>query len=89
MDQFKNSIASKSLRHVMDEAADAPGRESACETHAGVMRDNHTKPVFEPGIEQKIRECLTCRAPFPSAWSGERICRKCKSGSAWRGGALK
>ncbi len=37
---------------------------------------------------EKVRECLICKSPFPSAWAGERICRRCKSTSAWRGGAL-
>lgn len=38
--------------------------------------------------EAKIRKCLVCKAPFESAWAGERVCRRCKSTSAWRGGAL-
>jgi hypothetical protein len=36
--------------------------------------------------EQKIRKCLICRSPFPSAWAGERICRRCKDTAAWRSG---
>jgi hypothetical protein len=39
-------------------------------------------------VEQKIRKCLICKAPFLSAWAGERICRRCKSTSRWRSGAL-
>jgi hypothetical protein len=39
--------------------------------------------------EQKIRKCLICRSPFPSAWAGERICRRCKSSAAWRSGVLR
>jgi hypothetical protein len=38
--------------------------------------------------EEKVRKCLICKTPFPSAWAGERVCRRCKSTSAWRGGAL-
>lgn len=38
--------------------------------------------------EAKTRKCLVCKSPFPSSWAGERICRRCKSTSAWRGGAL-
>jgi hypothetical protein len=38
--------------------------------------------------EEKIRKCLVCKSPFPSSWSGERVCRRCKSTSAWRSGAL-
>jgi len=34
----------------------------------------------------KQRECLMCGTAFASQWSGERICGKCKSSSAWRGG---
>jgi hypothetical protein len=37
---------------------------------------------------EKIRKCLICKTPFSSAWAGERVCRRCKSTSAWRGGAL-
>jgi hypothetical protein len=38
--------------------------------------------------QAKVRKCLICRTPFQSAWAGERVCRRCKSTSAWRGGAL-
>lgn len=38
--------------------------------------------------EQKTRNCLICKTEFPSGWAGERICRRCKSTSAWRSGAL-
>jgi len=36
--------------------------------------------------DPKTRKCLMCGKPFPSAWVGERICRKCKSSAAWRRG---
>jgi ribosomal protein S27AE len=36
----------------------------------------------------KQRECLMCGTAFASQWSGERICGKCKSSSAWRGGVV-
>jgi hypothetical protein len=35
----------------------------------------------------KVRQCLLCEARFQSAWSGERICTRCKSKDAWRRGA--
>lgn len=35
----------------------------------------------------RMRRCLRCRATFPSEWSGERICRRCKGTSTWRNGA--
>ena len=38
--------------------------------------------------EAKMRACLICSREFLSAWAGERICRQCKSTSAWRGGVL-
>ncbi len=38
--------------------------------------------------EAKVRKCLICKTSFESAWAGERVCRRCKSTSAWRGGAL-
>ncbi len=36
--------------------------------------------------ETKTRHCLICKDSFLSEWAGERICRKCKSSSAWRTG---
>ncbi len=38
--------------------------------------------------QEKVRKCLICQEQFPSAWSGERVCRRCKSTSAWRSGTL-
>jgi ribosomal protein L40E len=35
----------------------------------------------------KLRHCLRCNATFPSQWSGERVCSRCKSSNAWRSGA--
>lgn len=52
--------------------------------------------VVESGVEDlaartphqtKERRCLTCSGSFTSAWSGERVCLRCKSSSVWRGGA--
>jgi len=40
----------------------------------------------EPGPEAKTRRCLICKTPFPSAWAGERICRRCKAREKWRTG---
>jgi hypothetical protein len=34
----------------------------------------------------RTRPCLRCAEPFLSAWSGERICRRCKSSASWRQG---
>lgn len=34
----------------------------------------------------KERNCLRCAASFASAWSGERICPRCKGTTAWRTG---
>jgi Zn finger protein HypA/HybF involved in hydrogenase expression len=34
----------------------------------------------------KVRQCLRCNDTFPSKWSGERICPRCKSSNAWRTG---
>jgi hypothetical protein len=46
----------------------------------------HKKPETEPGPEAKTRRCLICKTPFPSAWAGERICRRCKATEKWRTG---
>jgi len=43
-----------------------------------------------PEKPPKVRRCLRYEAPFPSTWSGERICSRCKNSSAWRiGGPLR
>jgi len=34
----------------------------------------------------KLRHCLWCKTEFLSDWSGEWVCRHCKSKSAWRNG---
>jgi hypothetical protein len=38
--------------------------------------------------QRKDRVCLGCLTMFDSAWSGERVCRRCKGTSAWRSGAI-
>jgi hypothetical protein len=74
---------------------------SSLKEHVGAFTDCHgsadgdVADVREDGDEievrrheEKIRKCLICKTPFPSAWAGERVCRRCKSTSAWRSGAL-
>lgn len=34
----------------------------------------------------KARRCLRCETSFDSAWSGQRICPRCKGSSTWRNG---
>ncbi len=34
----------------------------------------------------KNRNCLRCKTTFSSAWSGERVCARCKNSNAWRSG---
>jgi hypothetical protein len=34
----------------------------------------------------RTRVCLRCRKTFESEWSGERICRSCKSTTNWKNG---
>ena len=63
-----------------------PESSSTSEEH-GAGRHENTVP--KSTTEQKIRKCLICRSPFPSAWAGERICRRCKSSAAWRSGVLR
>ena len=36
----------------------------------------------------KTRDCLLCNMPFDSAWSGERICKRCKGSTVWRSGGM-
>jgi hypothetical protein len=49
----------------------------------------HTDIETRTTSDPKIRKCLLCRKPFPSAWAGERVCRKCKSTSAWRSASIE
>ncbi len=42
------------------------------------------KPKPEHEYEQKHRRCLMCRKTFVSEWTGERVCKWCKSTSVWR-----
>lgn len=39
---------------------------------------------LRPPDKAKTRACLRCSAEFESAWSGERICLKCKRSAAWK-----
>ncbi len=46
----------------------------------------YRKAENDPPQQTKLRHCLKCQAPFESAWSGERVCRKCKRLPVWRNG---
>jgi hypothetical protein len=50
--------------------------------------DKKTELKTDNGIDpvQIERLCLKCGTKFPSQWSGERICPKCKTTSSWRQG---
>ncbi|MEQ8504321.1 MAG: hypothetical protein RIB80_03275 [Rhodospirillales bacterium] len=47
--------------------------------------DEHSRSA--PADQPKTRSCLRCDTRFMSAWSGERICPRCKGSSAWRSDA--
>ena len=59
----------------------------ACDCHCDCDEQNaEARADYEKrhvGVE-KVRKCLICREAFPSAWSGERVCRRCKTTSTWR-----
>ena len=46
----------------------------------------HDQEIENTWDVPKTRKCLTCRTPFESAWSGERICKRCKNTTAWKNG---
>ncbi len=48
--------------------------------------EKNSKPEPDRTYEPQERKCLKCREEFLSSWPGERICRTCKSSSAWREG---
>ena len=66
-----------------------PESNDTSEEHGTAVGGRQEKSEPKRTTEQKIRKCLICRSPFPSAWAGERICRRCKDTAAWRSGALK
>ena len=37
-------------------------------------------------LVRRERQCLMCHSQFSSEWSGERICPRCRGGTAWRQG---
>ena len=43
-------------------------------------------PFTERGTHAKLRACLMCSRSFKSDWSGERVCKLCKSHARWRHG---
>ncbi len=47
---------------------------------------NYSKRKSERTDTVKTRSCLKCREPFESEWSGERVCKHCKSLNSWREG---
>ena len=49
--------------------------------------DEDLEPMQERIYIAKMRPCLKCREPFESEWSGERVCKRCKSGIRWREGS--
>ena len=48
----------------------------------------HSEPKTEHVQVAKTRRCLKCREEFESSWSGERICKQCKSNMEHRGAGM-
>jgi len=63
-------------------------RHSTSEEERTDVQEECTESELQRTDEEKIRKCLMCGTPFPSAWAGERICRRCKSSARWRSGGL-
>jgi len=49
------------------------------------MKKKKQQQALAPG--EKIRRCLVCHEEFVSAWSGNRVCHRCRSTAAWKQGA--
>jgi Zn finger protein HypA/HybF involved in hydrogenase expression len=56
-------------------------------THMTSMANDAAMEAVEH--QRKDRMCLSCRSMFDSAWSGERVCPRCKGTSAWRTGSIE
>jgi len=65
------------VSHFSEGVANVPAMSSS---------EKNSKPEPDRQYETKTRKCLRCREEFSSSWPGERICRTCKSSSAWREG---
>lgn len=50
------------------------------------MSDKSKKPAPERSHKAMNRKCLMCQDEFESSWSGERVCKRCKSSNTWRSG---
>lgn len=50
------------------------------------MTKHNTKPTSDIQHPIKHRTCLMCGDGFDSEWSGERVCKRCKSNDSWRNG---
>ncbi|MEE8332925.1 MAG: hypothetical protein V3R85_03675 [Alphaproteobacteria bacterium] len=50
------------------------------------MTKHTTKPTTDIPYKPKKRDCLMCGDGFDSEWSGERVCKRCKSNDGWRNG---
>lgn len=69
-----------------DSLADA--RSSGDDASVLARDEDMDELKVRPQDQEKVRKCLICQEPFPSAWAGERVCRRCKSTSAWRSGTM-
>ena len=51
-----------------------------------VSANENNASGVSPMHKEKPRRCLVCSEDFVSAWAGERVCKKCRSSTAWRQG---
>ena len=85
---FRKSMTMEDFKVRITNAESNPGSTGAGDKVA--LREHpFDGTATKADVEVKTRPCLICRAAFPSAWSGERICRRCKATSNWRSNAIK
>ena len=51
-----------------------------------ISANENNEIAGSPMHKEKTRRCLVCCEDFVSAWAGERVCKKCRSSTAWRQG---
>jgi len=56
------------------------------DTEGPEISANENGETPSPMHKEKTRRCLVCSEDFVSAWAGERVCKKCRSSTAWRQG---
>ena len=65
-------------------AAFSRGDLALMERHSPEGKDEERAETHGINAGARPRKCLMCSQSFDSEWSGERVCKRCKSTDSWR-----